>query len=45
MVLYKLTRPNGTDFYSGTIDYAGNIGKIIMGPNPDRELIEACGPG
>jgi len=27
--MYKLTRPDGTDFFSGTINYAENIGKVI----------------
>ena len=27
--MYKLTRPDGTDFHSGTINYAENVGKII----------------
>ena len=27
--MYKLTRPNGKDFYSNSVDYAGSIGKII----------------
>ena len=27
--MYKLTRLNGKDFYSNSVDYAGSIGKII----------------
>jgi len=27
--MYKLVKPDGADFYSGTIDYVDNIGKII----------------
>ena len=27
--MYKITRPDGTDFHSGTINYAKNIGKIV----------------
>lgn len=27
--MYKLVRPDGTDFFSGTVNYAENVGKII----------------
>jgi len=27
--MYKLTKPDGTDFYSGTINYVENVGKIV----------------
>ena len=42
--MYKLTRPDGFDFYSGTVNYRENVGKIIrvtdFDPGPN-----VCGKG
>lgn len=43
--MYKLTRPDGTDFYSGTIDYAKNIGKRIRLAETDGPEVGVCGRG
>ena len=43
--MYKLTRLNGTDFYSGTINYAENIGKIIRLTDYDPKEMGECGCG
>ena len=43
--MYKLTRPDGTDFYSGTINYAENIGKIIRVTDYDPASVGVCGRG
>ena len=35
---YKLTRPDGFDFYTGkTINYGANIGGVVAPPNPDAK--------
>ena len=43
--MYKLTRINGTDFYSGTINYADNIGKIVRVNSFDPPESGDCGKG
>jgi len=43
--MYKLTQLDGTDFYSGTINYAENIGKIIRVKDYDGPEFGACGRG
>jgi len=43
--MYKLTRTNGMDFYSGTINYAENIGKIVRVIDYDGPEVGACGAG
>jgi len=36
---YKLTRPDGFDFYTGkTINYAANLGGVVKPPKPNAEL-------
>ena len=42
--MYKLTKLDGTDFYSGTINYAKNVGKIIRVTDYDGPE-EVCGRG
>lgn len=45
-VYFKATRPDGTDFFSGTIDYAAAIGGWVKAPgkaNPGG--YECCAPG
>ena len=42
--MYKLTRLDGMDFYSGTVDYAGSIGKIIRITDYDTSS-NPCGRG
>jgi len=43
--MYKLTQLDGTDFYSGTINYAENIGKIIRVKDYDGPEFGVCGKG
>jgi len=43
--MYKLTRPDGFDFYSGTINYRENIGKIIRVTDFDLPSFGSCGKG
>lgn len=43
--MYKLTRPDGFDFYSGTINYRKNIGKIIKLKDFDPKNVGVCGKG
>lgn len=43
--MYKLTRPDGFDFYSGTINYRDNIGKIIRVKDFDPAGVGVCGKG
>ncbi|MBV6343606.1 hypothetical protein [Candidatus Magnetobacterium casense] len=43
--MYKLTRPDGFDFYSGTINYRENIGKIIRVTDFDPATKGPCGKG
>jgi len=43
--MYKLTRPDGFDFYSGTINYRENIGKIIRVKDFDPKKVGPCGKG
>ena len=42
--MYKLIRPDGTDFYSGTINYIENIGKIVRVEDYDPSPC-CCGRG
>ena len=44
MNYYKATRPDGTDFYSGTIDYAAALasGVPVVAPGPERSAYEVC---
>src|SRR6266496_4564781 len=39
---YKATRPDGTDFYSGTIKY--EVGKGVR-PKQTTQIPHICGPG
>lgn len=41
MIYYKATRPDGTDFHSGTILY--EPGKTVRPPKVDKPMV--CGPG
>jgi len=43
--MYKLTQLDGTDFRSGTINYAENIGKIIRVTDYDSPEFGVCGKG
>jgi len=43
--MYKLTRPDGFDFYSKTINYRDNIGKIIRVTDFDPPKKGSCGKG
>jgi len=43
--MYKLTKLDGKDFYSGTVDYAGSIGKVIEIADYDPPERGACGKG
>jgi hypothetical protein len=43
--MYKLTQPDGFDFYSGTINYRQNIGKIIRVTDFDSANVGPCGKG
>ena len=43
--MYKLVRPNGYDFYSNTIDYAGNVGKIVRVDDYDPPGKGPCARG
>ena len=43
--MYKLTRPDGFDFYSGIINYRENIGKIIRITDFDSSEKGVCGKG
>ena len=45
-IYYKATRPNGTDFYSGTIDYAAALasGEPVTAPGPECDSYEVCTP-
>ena len=43
--MYKLVKPDGTDFYSGTINYAENVGKIIRVVDCDPPEAGDCGRG
>lgn len=43
--MYKLTRPDGLDFYTGTINYRDAIGSIIRIIDYDRPESGACGKG
>jgi len=43
--MYKLVRPDGYDFYSGTINYADNVGKIIREADFDAKEKGVCGKG
>ncbi len=43
--MYKLTKPDGTDFYSGKINYADNVGKIIRVAHCDPPEAGDCGRG
>src|SRR5579885_2058055 len=43
-IFYKATRPDGTDFYSGTVLY--EVGKRVHPRNRvSREKAQLCGPG
>ena len=43
--MYKLTRPDGFDFHSETINYRDNIGKIIRVTDYDPPERGSCGRG
>jgi len=43
--MYKLTRLDGTDFFSGKINYADNIGKIVRVKDFDPPEKGPCGKG
>jgi len=43
--MYKLTHPDGYDFYSGTINYRENIGKVIRLTDYDPPEKGNCGKG
>ena len=43
--MYKLVRPNGKDFYSGTISYADAVGSVVEVLDYDPPQVGACGKG
>jgi len=43
--MYKLTRPDGYDFYSGTINYRDAIGSVVRVTDYDPPDAGACGHG
>jgi len=45
MIGYKFTRADGTDHYTGTVNYRDNVGKVMVHPSPDLYSEEACGEG
>jgi len=42
---WKYTRANGTDHYTGKVNYRENIGEWIEHPKPDKKSHNACGRG
>jgi hypothetical protein len=44
-LLFKATRPDGTDFNTGTVDYASKAGKrlLVKHPNPVTGSVDAIG--
>ena len=42
---WKFTRKDGTDHYTGEVNYRENIGKELVHPSPDAESTDACGEG
>ncbi|MGH7240512.1 MAG: hypothetical protein ACREHG_10695, partial [Candidatus Saccharimonadales bacterium] len=42
---YKATRPDGTDFYTGTVDYAGAVGRSVRARSPRGASYECCTDG
>ena len=42
---WKYTRADGTDHFSGTVNYKAAIGKTLKHPCPDLESKAACGEG
>ena len=43
--MYKLTHPDGLDFYSGTINYRKAIGTIVRITDYDPPKVGSCGKG
>jgi hypothetical protein len=43
--MYKLTRPDGYDFYSGTINYRKAVGSIVRVTDYNPLIINVCGRG
>jgi hypothetical protein len=42
---YKATRPDGLDFYSGTVDYAGAVGGRVRNPSRETRASYQCCSG
>jgi hypothetical protein len=42
---WKFAQEDGTDHYTGTINYRGNVGKELAHPDPDTKSADACGCG
>ena len=45
MIVYKATRIDGTDFYTGTINYAQSLGQVIEITDYDLPEVGSCGKG
>ena len=47
LIFYKCTRPDGTDFYTGTVNYAeAYINKTtLVHPDPEGKTLQVCGRG
>ena len=45
MQIFKATRPDGTDFHTGTINYAQQLGQIIEITDYDLPEVGSCGKG
>lgn len=45
MIGWKYTRENGTDYYTGKVNYRKHIGKELKHPHPDTTSGNACSEG